>query len=78
MENRLKNDISIIGVPLDMGASQLGTRLGPEAIRIAGLIDRLEAMNYSIEDLGNMVVRGEYNLQKSPENLNHLKIYQIK
>lgn len=74
MENRLKNDISIIGVPLDMGASQLGTRLGPEAIRIAGLIDRLEAMNYSVEDLGNMVVRGEYNLQRSPENLNHIKI----
>ena len=37
MKNRLKREISIIGVPLDMGASQLGTRLGPEAIRIAGL-----------------------------------------
>ncbi len=74
MDNRLKNDISIIGVPLDMGASQLGTRLGPEAIRIAGLIDRLEAMDYSIEDLGNMIVRSEYKIVKSPDKLNHLEI----
>lgn len=74
MEKRLKNEISIIGVPLDMGASQLGTRLGPEAIRIAGLIGRLEAMEYSVEDLGNMIVRGEYKLIKSPDKLNHLEI----
>lgn len=73
MKNRLKREISIIGVPLDMGASQLGTRLGPEAIRIAGLIDRLEAMDYSIMDLGNIAVKGEYKLKKSPDNLNHLE-----
>lgn len=74
MNNRLKKDISIIGLPLDMGASKLGTRLGPEAIRIAGLIERLEAMNYSIEDLGNVIVRSEYKLVRSPDNLNHLSI----
>ena len=74
MKNRLKREISIIGVPLDMGASQLGTRLGPEAIRIAGLIDRLEAMDYSVSDLGNININGGYRLEKSADNLNNLDI----
>ena len=32
-------DISLIGVPTDIGASRIGCRLGPQALRVAGLIE---------------------------------------
>lgn len=33
----MNKNINIIGMPLDMGASIRGARLGPDAIRLTGL-----------------------------------------
>lgn len=74
MGNRLKEKISLIGVPFDMGASQLGTRLGPEAIKIAGILERLDYLEYDIKDLGNLDIKNEYKLEKSKNRLNHLDL----
>jgi arginase len=46
--------LAIVGAPLDLGASRRGVDMGPSAIRYAGLSDRLEALGYSVEDLGNV------------------------
>ena len=35
--------VSLIGAPTDIGAGHLGSRMGPEALRIAGLADALAA-----------------------------------
>lgn len=48
--------VRIIGVPLDLGASRRGVDMGPSALRIARLAERLEAIGYAVEDAGNLVV----------------------
>ena len=49
-------EIRIIGVPMDLGASRRGVDMGPSAIRIAGLQDRLKALRYACTDLGDVPV----------------------
>jgi arginase len=48
--------ISIIGVPMDLGADRRGVDMGPSALRYADLDERLEELGYEIEDLGDMDV----------------------
>jgi arginase len=48
--------ISIIGVPMDLGQTRRGVDMGPSAIRYAGVIERLERLNYEIEDLGDIEI----------------------
>ena len=40
--------ISLIGAPSDIGASELGSSLGPDALRIAGLVQALTSRGYEI------------------------------
>ena len=44
----------ILGVPMDLGASRRGVDMGPSAIRIAELQDRLERLGYDCRDLGDI------------------------
>ena len=48
--------IRIIGVPLDLGASRRGVDMGPSALRIAHLSQRLAALGHEIENLGNLEI----------------------
>ncbi|MCE7734136.1 MAG: arginase [Candidatus Heimdallarchaeota archaeon] len=52
MVNRSK--IAIIGVPQDLGASRRGVDMGPMAIRVAGLHNKIESLGYEIKDYGNL------------------------
>jgi len=51
-----QSNISIIGVPLDLGAGRRGVDMGPSAIRVAHLNHRLAGLGYEVEDLGNIEV----------------------
>jgi arginase len=46
--------VSLIGVPTDIGASARGASMGPEALRVAGLRERLEAHGLTVTDTGNL------------------------
>ena len=46
--------VSLIGAPTDIGAGSLGARMGPEAMRVAGLQAALERHGLQVEDLGNL------------------------
>jgi arginase len=46
--------VSLIGVPTDVGAGVLGTAMGPEALRVAGLVEGLEALGCTVTDHGNL------------------------
>ncbi len=47
--------ISLIGVPTDVGASRIGCRLGPGALRVAGLAPALEALGADdVRDCGDL------------------------
>ncbi len=48
--------IRIIGVPMDLGASRRGVDMGPSAMRIAHMGERLEAIGHEVMDAGNVDV----------------------
>ena len=48
--------VSIVGVPLDLGAGRRGTDMGPSAVRIAGLHSQLEKLGIEWEDLGDLEI----------------------
>ncbi|MEB7463406.1 arginase [Staphylococcus succinus] len=48
--------IEIIGAPSTYGQRKLGVNLGPDAIRYAGLVERIRAIGLAVEDTGNIEV----------------------
>ena len=48
--------IALIGVPMDLGTHLRGVDMGPSAIRIAGLVEKLSGLGLHINDLGNLNV----------------------
>lgn len=48
--------VRLIGVPMDLGASRRGVDMGPSAIRLAGVTDRLERLGLTVQDSGNVPV----------------------
>ena len=48
--------IALIGVPIEIGASQAGTLMGPAALRTAGIARLLEQMGISVEDHGDIAI----------------------
>ncbi|CAN5882920.1 arginase [soil metagenome] len=48
--------IRLIGVPLDLGSGRRGVDMGPSALRIAGLRERLERLGYQVTDAGDLSV----------------------
>jgi arginase len=50
----MQKDISLIGVPTDIGAGARGASMGPEALRVAGLATVLEGHGLQVADRGNL------------------------
>jgi arginase len=50
----MEKNISILGVPMDLGQSRRGVDMGPSAIRYAGVVERLENIGHTVTDLGNI------------------------
>ncbi len=48
--------VQIIGVPLDLGANMRGANMGPSAIRIAELHQKIGVLGYQVSDLGDIPV----------------------
>ncbi|MCY4509900.1 MAG: arginase [Acidobacteria bacterium] len=46
--------VSVIGVPLDLGAGRRGVDMGPSAMRNAGLVDRIRSLGREVSDEGNL------------------------
>lgn len=46
--------VHIIGVPLDLGAGRRGVDMGPSALRIAGIDERVRQLGYPLVDLGDL------------------------
>ena len=50
--------VSLIGAPTDVGASDRGASMGPEALRVAGLQQALAARGLRVDDRGNLAGPG--------------------
>ncbi|HET9219180.1 MAG TPA: arginase [Terriglobia bacterium] len=48
--------ISILGVPMDLGADRRGVDMGPSALRYADLNEHLVELGHEVEDLGDLAV----------------------
>ena len=46
--------IALIGAPTDVGASVRGAGMGPDALRVAGLVETLRAQGFDVRDFGNL------------------------
>jgi len=51
----MTQDISLIGAPTDIGAGARGASMGPEALRVAGILPTLESHGLTVVDRGNLV-----------------------
>lgn len=56
MKSLPKENVSIIGFPMDLGADRRGVDMGPSALRIAGLQTKLEALGYKVQDNGDIKI----------------------
>jgi arginase len=69
--------IALLGVPVEVGASQRGTLMGPAALRTAGLGSLLENLGFTIEDHGDIsaldLVRAD---DIPPQNAKHYREIQ--
>ncbi|MFN8001476.1 MAG: arginase [Acidobacteriota bacterium] len=53
----VRKKATIIGVLMDLGADRRGVDMGPSAVRVADLNERLETLGYEVLDAGNIPVR---------------------
>ena len=56
--------VSVFGVPTDVGAGTRGTSMGPETLRVAGLVEALVARGVDAVDIGD--VKGPRNPWQPP------------
>lgn len=64
--------VSLIGAPTDVGASVRGAGMGPDALRVAGLVEALRGHKLNVIDRGNLP--GPPNPWNPPANgLRHLE-----
>ena len=69
--------IAVLGAPIEIGASQHGTLMGPDALRTAGLLTLLEGLGFAVEDHGNLTVDGVAALDDTPpDNSKHYREIQ--
>ena len=55
--------IHLIGVPMDLGSGRRGVDMGPSAIRIAGVAERLRSLGHTVQDDGDIPTKAP-ELQK--------------
>ncbi len=51
-----KEKTSLIGFPMDLGSGRRGVDMGPSALRIADLENKLRHLGYEVQDLGDIFV----------------------
>lgn len=65
--------ISIVGMPMWLGQNHFGTNLGPDAIRAAGLLEKLQFNGADVVDVGNIAVNINAQRTKIDQNYDSIK-----
>ncbi|WP_131113563.1 arginase [Lichenihabitans psoromatis] len=52
--DHIARSIALFGVPLDAGAGRAGCKMGPEALRVAGLARELRHLGHRVDDRGDL------------------------
>lgn len=64
--------IHIVGVPMDLGGGRRGVDMGPSAIRIAGVAEKLQGLGHTVIDEGDIPVKNPELLKIRNEKLKYL------
>ena len=65
--------VTIIGVPLDLGAGRRGVDMGPSAFRVAEVHQRVRELGYDVEDAGDVPVEIQETHAPGDPRLKYLK-----
>ena len=65
--------LSILGVPLGYGASMAGVDIGPAALRVARINQRIARLGYSVHDLGDMRLERPQTHPEDDEKLKYVR-----
>lgn len=57
---------------MDLGAGRRGVDMGPSALRVAGLNEKLQKLGYDVQDLGNVMVDQPESLPEGPSHARYL------
>jgi len=69
--------IAVLGAPIDIGASQRGTLMGPAALRTAGLLTLLDGLGFEVKDHGDLSIGEMAELADvAPDNTRHYREIQ--
>jgi len=68
-----KPQVTLVGVPLDLGAGRRGVDMGPSALRAAGAQAKVEALGYEVDDLGDLPVKIQETQGPGDPRLKYLK-----
>jgi arginase len=69
--------IAVLGVPIEIGASQRGTLMGPAALRTAGLVTLLDGLGFDLQDHGDLRIDAVADLEDAqPDNAKHYREIQ--
>ena len=69
----MNRKVTIIGVPMDLGAGRRGVDMGPSAIRVAGINRAISAMGFAVTDSGNIVVPQPESITQANTRARYLK-----
>ena len=64
--------VHLLGVPMDLGSGRRGVDMGPSAIRIAGVADRLMELGHKVVDEGDIVIKNMEELKVGHERARYL------
>lgn len=73
MSTEAKKAVTILGVPLGYGASMAGVDIGPAALRVARLNQRIARLGYSVRDLGDMRLERPQTFPEETEKLKYVR-----
>ena len=73
MSAELKKAVTVLGVPLGYGASMAGVDIGPAALRVARLNQRIARLGYSVRDLGDLRLERPQGLPEENEKLKFVR-----
>ena len=72
MPDESSNNVTLIGVPLDLGAENLGVDIGPQAFRHQQIINKLEHVGFNVSDAGDVECRDRNELQSGNPRMHYL------
>lgn len=68
-----EKSVSILGVPLGYGASMAGVDIGPAALRVARLNQRIARLEYKVHDLGDLRLERPQSFPEEGDKLKYVR-----